>query len=418
MSTASTLTASSDSLSEHDEPIRILHIISDLSVAGAETILCKVLAATNRARFAPAVISMRNHGELRGQIEDMGIPVFTLDVRGSVPGPFAVARLIRVVRQFRPELIHGWMYHGNLAAQFAGAFAHGKPSVLWSIHQSLYSFDYEKWLTTLIIKLGARLSPLADKIIYSSVTSATQHEAVGYQAAHRTLHYYGFDTEKFAPSELARQDVRKELQLAPNTILIGLAGRYHPIKDHANFLRAAALVSRKRPDAHFLLCGRGVSPDNAALQMLIEKLDLAASTHLLGDRRDIERIFAALDIAVSASFSEGFPNVLGEAMAAGVPCVVTDVSDLREVVGATGRVVPRQNAVALAGALEELIEMGGQARTTLGRAARQRIINNFSLSKAVAQYEETYESLLREASASHVDALSLTPSLQSADVVE
>lgn len=417
MSTASNLTAS-DSLSGHDEPIRILHIISDLSVAGAETILCKVLAATNRARFAPAVISMRNQGELRGEIEDLGIPVFTLDVRGRVPGPFSVARLIRVVRQFRPELIHGWMYHGNLAAQFAGAFAHGKPSVLWSIHQSLYSFDYEKRLTTLIIKLGARLSPLADKIIYSSITSAIQHEAVGYQSAHRALHYYGFDTEKFAPSETARQDLRKELKLAPETILIGLAGRYHPIKDHPNFLQAAALVSRKRSDVQFILCGRGVSDDNAPLQMLIEKLGLASSAHLLGDRRDIERIFAALDVAVSASFSEGFPNVVGEAMAAGVPCVVTDVSDLRKVVGATGRVVPRRNAEALAGALEELIESGNQARTALGLAARQRIINNFSLTKAVAQYEETYESLLREASARPIDTLSLTPSLQSADVVE
>lgn len=418
MSDASTLAASPDSSSRHDAPIKILHIIPDLSVAGAETILSKVLAATNRARFAPAVISMRNHGELREQIEAMGIPVFTLGVRGSVPGPFAVARLIRVVRQFRPELIHGWMYHGNLAAQFAGAFAHDKPSVVWSVHQSLYSFDYEKWLTTLIIKLGAPLSRLADKIIYNSIKSATQHEAVGYQAAHRALHYYGFDTEKFAPSETARQDVRAELGLAPETILIGLAGRYHPIKDHANFLRAAALVSRKCSDVRFIMCGRGVSHDNAALQILIDKLDIGASTHLLGDRRDIERIFAALDIAVSASFSEGFPNVVGEAMAAGVPCVVTDVSDLPEVVGATGRLVPRRDPEALAGALEELIEMGGQARTALGRAARQRIINNFSLTKAVAQYEETYESLLHEASDRRVNTLPLTASLQSADVLE
>ena len=105
-------------------------------------------------------------------------------------------------------------------------------------------------------------------------------------------------------------------------------------------------------------------------------------------------------------------------MSAGVPCVVTEVSDLPEVVGATGRIVPRRNAEALAVALEELIEMGGEARTALGRAARQRIINKFSLTKAVAQYEETYESLLREASAAHVDALPLTPSLQSADVLE
>lgn len=395
------------------EPTRILHIISDLSVAGAETKLCKVLAATNRERFAPAVISMRNRGALREQIQALGIPVYTLGLRGSLPGPIAVARLIRLVRQLQPELIHGWMYHGNLAAQFARSFTTTKPSVLWSVHQSLYSFDYEKWLTTLVIKLGARISQRPDKIIYVSNTSAAQHEAVGYHQAKRAVHYYGFDTEKFAPSAEARQSVRVELGLAPDAILIGLAGRYHPVKDHANFLRAAALLAKRHPDVRFVMCGRGVADDNAALRILIQELDLAACTHLLGERGDIQRIFAALDIAVSASFSEGFPNVVGEAMSSGVPCVVTAVSDLPEVVGATGRAVQPRNAAALAAALEELIAMGSAGRKDLGAAARRRIIDHFSLTKAVAQYEETYESLLGEARARNSNRLSLTPSSRS-----
>ena len=136
--------------------IRILHIISDLSVAGAEIKLYKVLAACDRIRFDPAVISMRNQGDLRELIEAMEIPVFNLGIRGSLPSPLAVARLARITRRFNPGLIHGWMYHGNLAAQFAAGVMRQKPGVLWSVHQSLYSFDYEKFLTTRIIKLGAR----------------------------------------------------------------------------------------------------------------------------------------------------------------------------------------------------------------------------------------------------------------------
>src|SRR5207247_215946 len=147
---------------------------------------------------------------------------------------------------------------GNLAAQLAATLTREKPSVIWSIHQSLYNFDYEKALTAQIIKLSARLSHRPDKIIYNSNISARQHEAIGYRTDKSTVLGYGFDTSKFAPSAEARQSVRAELGAPPDAILIGLAGRYHPAKDHGNFLRAAALLKNRHPNARFVLCGRGV----------------------------------------------------------------------------------------------------------------------------------------------------------------
>jgi glycosyltransferase involved in cell wall biosynthesis len=372
--------------------IRILHIITDLCPAGAEIKLYKMLQASDSQRFQFAVISLRDRGELGDHIQSLGIPVYPLDIRGSLPGPVALVRLVRAVRQFKPDLIHGWMYHGNLAAQTAAVFGN-RPRMIWSIHQSLQNFHYEKYLTSLIIRLCARMSRLPDSIVYNSKTSATQHEAVGYRKEKSIVLFNGFDTTKFAPSAEARRTVDAELNLPTDAILIGLAGRYHPVKDHSGFIQAAALISKKYPGAKFLLCGRGIDHENLHLRQMIDELRLAHNVYLLGERRDIECIMPALDIAVSSSFSEGFPNVIGEAMSSATPCVVTDVSDVAEIVGSTGRVVPAGNPTMLAAAIEDLIVMGSEKRRLLGAAARNRIVESYSLEWSVSQYERIYRAL-------------------------
>ncbi len=388
-------------------PLRVLHIIPDLYIAGAEMKLYKLLTATSSERFAPTVITMRDKGELRQRIEELGIPLHNLGIRGSLPGPRAVNRLVQIVRQTRPEVIHGWMYHGSLAAQFAAAFSPERPGVVWSVHQSLYNFAYEKWLTALVIRLDAYLSRAPRRIVYVSKTSASQHESIGYQKDRTLVFHPGFDTEKFAPSEEARLSLRRELSLKKDTILIGLIGRYHPVKDHGNFICAAERLSQNHANVRFVLCGKGVNHENAELRGLIEKLRLERCTFLLGERPDIERIVAALDIAVSSSCSEGFPNVIGEAMAAGVPCVVTAVSDLPEIVGPTGRIVPVKDSVALAKGIEELITIGLAGRQALGAVARARTIERYSIESSIAQYEEVYEVIASQARSENQHNLSL-----------
>jgi glycosyltransferase involved in cell wall biosynthesis len=386
-------------------PLRILHIIADLSLAGAEMKLYKLLTTSDRQRFAHTVLSMRDGGGLRAQIEALGIAVHSLGIRGSLPHPASIRTLARVVRKIEPQVIHGWMYHGNLAAQAAAVLSRNKPGVLWSIHQSLYSFAYEKRLTALVIRLGARLSRLPEKIVYVSRTSAAQHESAGYSAAQSLVVPYGFDTEKFAPSEQAREALRRELGLTKDALLIGLVGRYHPVKDHANFLHAAAQIVKRRPDVRFVLCGRGVDQSNANLAQLIKRLGLEPQVYLLGERSEIQTIIAAFDLAVSSSYSEGFPNVVGEAMSCAVPCVVTEVSDLPDVVGKTCPVVPARDSAALAAAIAELINAGPDYRRALGNAARARIIERFTLEKSVARYEAVYESLIDAQTGTRQDVL-------------
>jgi glycosyltransferase involved in cell wall biosynthesis len=345
-------------------------------------------------RFYSVVVSLKDRGNLRQRIETLGVPVYSVAMRLAVPTPTSIFRLIRLVRNLKPDVIQGWLPHGNLAAQLAGAFSGPDVSVLWNIRQSLYSLQYEKWTTAAVIRFGARLSNKPAGMIFNSRTSAAQHGAIGYRMGKTLVIPNGFDTELFAPSELARRSVRSELGVSEDAVFIGLIGRYHPMKDHANFLRAASLVHRSHPEVHFVLAGRLVSNDNNTLRKLVEELGLSHRAHLLGERQDMPRITAALDIAASASYyGEGFPNVIGEAMACGVPCVATDISDLPWVVGDAGRVVPPRDPAAMAEALDELLHLGPDGRAALGRAARSRVIEYFQLDSVVEHYESVYEAV-------------------------
>lgn len=373
--------------------MKIVHVINDLTVGGAEMMLYKLLSRTNRERYDPVVISLRGGGELREGVESLGIPVHGLGMKPPAPTPAALWRLRRMMHRLDPDLIQGWMYHGNLAAQLASVFSPSRTATIWNIRQSLYSLEHEKAATALAIRLCSHLSERPAAIIYNSGTSAVQHHTFNYHSGNALVIHNGFDTDIFAPSAEARESVRAELRVAPDTLLIGLTGRYHPAKDHANFLRAAAILCESRPDAQFVLTGTGVHSGNKALCELVTQLGLDGRVHLLGKRRDIPRLMASFDIAVSSSFEEGFPNVVGEAMSCGVPCVVTDVSDMPRIVGKTGKVVPPRNPSALAAALKDFIALGHEGRTSLGREARARVSEYFELGLIVRKYEEVYENI-------------------------
>jgi glycosyltransferase involved in cell wall biosynthesis len=179
-------------------------------------------------------------------------------------------------------------------------------------------------------------------------------------------------------------------------LLVGMAARYHPLKDHRNFVLAASRVPELL-DVHFVLCGEGILPENAELSGWIEQAGLSGRFHLLGRREDMPRLLASLDISTLSSRSEAFPLVVGEAMACGVPCVVTDVGESSEIVGTTGLAVPPEDPEALAAAWRKLIEGGPELRGRLGQLARQRVEERYSLPSVVATYEELYLSLCREA---------------------
>jgi glycosyltransferase involved in cell wall biosynthesis len=203
----------------------------------------------------------------------------------------------------------------------------------------------------------------------------------------------GIDVELYQPDADARGAVREELALKSDTLLIGMFARYSPLKDHDTFLRAAALVHARYPHIHFLLAGQAVDSKNGHLSSLLQQSGLPDVVHLLGMRRDMPRLTAAVDIACLSSWSESFPNVIVEAMSCGVPCVATDVGDVTRIVGDAGRVVPPRSPATLASAMIQLIELRPTEQRELGRRARQRICSQFSVGQALRLYESIYENL-------------------------
>lgn len=375
-------------------PTRVMYIINDLSIGGAEMMLYKLLAETDRARFCPLVISLMHHAALSERIEALGIDVYTTKMRPGWPTPMGLWRLVRLIRRLKPDLILGWMYHSCLAAQLASVFSSQRPPILWSIHYSISSLNREKWLTAAAIRVCAVLSKLPAKIIFVSRAAQLQHKPLGYSLETSCVIPNGIDVTAFVPSNEARLSVRSELGLPENAFLIGLVGRYHPTKDHSNFLQAAALLSKLHPETHFLLTGRRVDRENRALCQSIQELGLVRQTHLLGERYDMSRLTAALDVFSLSSCVESCPNVIGEAMACGVPCVVTDVGDAAWILGNTGRVVPPRDSSALADAWREMINLGPDGRLALGREARSRVIERFTLKSIAARYDALYETVL------------------------
>lgn len=376
--------------------MKILYLVTGLYTGGAEIMLYNLLAQIDRQRFSPVVVSLIDRGTLGDRIAALDIPVHTLNLLpGSLPTPATIKRLVGIVRQVKPDLIQGWMYHGNLAAQLANVFCSPRVPVLWSIHHSISSLQNEKKSLQLIIQFGKYISRYPQQIIFVSQTSKAQHEALGYCGDRSCVIPNGFDPDKFAPSASARTKIRAELGLSENTILIGMMARYHPMKDHNNFLQAAALLAPKYPEIRFVLAGTDVNSENLTLQRSIQELGIGDRLHLLGERRDMPDLIASLDILTSASaYGEAFPLIVGESMSSGIPCVVTDVGDSAAIVGETGRIVPPRNPTALASGWEELIALGAEGKEKLGKLARQKIIGDFALKSVVARYEKLYDRAL------------------------
>jgi len=373
--------------------IRTVHIITDLSTGGAQMMLYKLLASIDRSHFEPIVICLMDKDVIGKKIETLDIPVYTVNMSQGKLSISALWRLIKLVRASVPDVIQGWMYHGNIAAIIGRIFCFKKVALLWNIRHSVYDLKYEKKYTAQIIRIGAICSKMAIKIIYNSSKSAEQHEELGYTVDRTVVIPNGFDCLRFKPSSVARIAMRKELTIKENDIVIGLIGRYHPMKDHDNFFKAAGILIRIYSNVCFVLAGPGVDDSNAEISKAIRQHRIEEKIRLLGDRKDTPVINAGLDIACSSSYGEAFSNVIGEAMACGVPCVVTDVGDSAWIVGDTGKVVPPRNPEALAKAWSFLIEAGPEERNRLGDKARQRILENFTLDKIVQEYERLYESV-------------------------
>ena len=371
--------------------LKIMHVITTFSPAGAETMLCRLANAMDRSRFDNEIVSLTDTMDLAEKMQEVGTPVRTLGMKKGWPNPLLVMRLAQWIRASKANVIHTWMYHANLVGAFAARLA-GSVPVIWGIHHNQLDPRVDKRRTILVNQACATLSrTFPARIVFCSEAARQFHTKLGYTPEKLEVIPNGFDLDEVKPDPDARLSLRKELNVPGDAILVGLAARFHPHKDHRNFIRAAAQLRKREPGVHFVMCGPDVTWQNSELASWIYAAGLSDCCHLLGMREDMPRLFAGMDIATTASLSEAFPIAVGEAMACGTPCVVTDVGDSAMMVDHTGLVVAPGNPEALAEAMGKLIKAGPEARHRLGMAARSRVRQHFALPAVVDRYQAIYQ---------------------------
>lgn len=379
---------SAGTLNHPDRPLKCLHIIVGLNVGGAENMLVKLVTSSDRRRFEHRVISMLTPGPLAENLETAGIEVRTLAMTRTGFDPMAFFRLVKMIRELQPDLVHTWMYYADI---FGGpaALACGSIPVISSIRHGGFAGDSLK--TIISARIAALLSHVVpERIVACSRAARDHHVACGYAASGIQVIGNGFTLPALYGAAAADGYLHHRLGIAEGTRLIGMIGRYYPAKDHAGFIKAARIVRQRVPNVAFILCGDGVDGRNSELTAATAAAGLNDCCYLLGHRDDSEKIMANLTFLVSSSASEAFANVIGEAMAQGLPCVVTDVGDSAHIVGDTGIIVPPGNSEALAAGMLQLLAMSDEERRQLGKLARARVRDLFSLDRIVEQYEKLY----------------------------
>jgi len=371
----------------------IIHIITGLNLGGAEHMLYLLLKHSDSSKFRMSVISLGEGGYYKEKIQELGVPVFDIKLQPSSMPIRELLMIRNILKKEKPCIIQTWMYHANLIGGLAARMT-GVPAI-WSIRHDRLDPTLLKPRTIQIARLGAWLSKfIPHTIVFCAESSKQEHIRIGYNAKKSVVIPNGFDTNTFIPNMDARQLIRKELGIPYDALVIGHVGRFDPTKDHRTFISASKKLSSQE-QVCFVLCGKDVDWENKILVDWIDQVGLKERTFLLGQRKDMPNIYATLDLFISSSVSESFPNVVGEAMSCGVPCVVTDVGDSSLIVGETGLVVPPGDPMALAEAAEIFLS-NKDLRVKWGGKARSRIMENYSLHRFVKKYEELFSKLLLE----------------------
>lgn len=369
--------------------MKILFFLRSLDYGGAERQLVLLARGLRECGHDVLIAVFYPGGPLEKELEDSGVRIRPLHKRGRWDVVQFFLRLIRVLREEHPDILHSYLFEPNLVA-LAVKPLFPAMRVVWGIRSSMMDFSRYDWLAGVSFKLSGWLSRLPDAVIINSRIGREYHVSKGFAADKMVVIPNGVDTERFRPDPAGRARIRSEWGIAACDKLVGLVGRLDPMKDHPIFLQAAALLAHQRRDTRFVCVGGGPAEYRASLRSIAKSLGLEDCLLWVDTRTDMADIYNALDVSISSSYGEGLSNVIVEAMACGVPCVVTDVGDSAWIVGDTGEVVPPKNAMALMDAIQRSLDRPRCAPARI----RQRIVEQLSEDNLVGSTERTLSRLL------------------------
>ena len=353
--------------------MKILFLVRQLNIGGAERQLV-ILANELASRGHEVVIaSYYAGGALCEKLDSRRVRLISLEKRSRWDLLSLYAKVLRVVRQERPDVLHGWMHTQNVVATIV-RISHPRAKLFWCVRSANLEMILDR-VERSAVWLQSRLSSFADCVVVNSIAGLEHAVAEGIPRDKMVFIPNGIDTNVFYPDEEEGKRVREEWGVGDSEKVIGYVARFDPIKNHTLFLKAAARIAAERPEVRFVCVGHGEDDYVKELKELTRALGIENKVQWIEARADVRAVYNALDIFCSASFSEGFPNVIGEAMACGRHCVVTDVGDSKLVVGGTGVAVPSNDVEALAAGLRQKLDVDD----ALNLRARQRILENFTV---------------------------------------
>lgn len=375
----------------------VLHFAYTLGGGGAEAMLMNLATALDPAQFRSVVVAVnaRPWPHHLKRLHEAGVDVHDLESTAFLRRE-TLGRLRAVLRQERPDIVQTWMHHADLVGGWAARLA-GVRNVVWSIHcreihRNPGDSDRKLAFFRRALSFSSRFIP--SRIISCSAAAIEDHTALGYPHAKMRWIPNGIDADRFVPDFDAALDTRAELKLPPNAPVIGYVGRFHEMKDLPTFLRAAALLQSRVPDAHFVFCGGVEVEMSPAERELLAQLPNRHQVRFESFRPDPWRLYPALSVFSLSSRTEACPMTVIEAMSCGVPCVTTDVGDCSRLLDGVGQTVPMHDHAALAHVWEQTLRLGPAARQEVAVKSRQRVQERFTIVQAARQYAETYAQLM------------------------
>jgi glycosyltransferase involved in cell wall biosynthesis len=369
----------------------VLHVITGLEVGGAEMALYRLILEFRGSPYTHTVVVLTTGEGMHAQFQKSGISLIVLDVRRS---PLShMLRLYRLIRTLRPDIVQTWLYHADFLGGLAARMA-GNRNVIWGVRTTDVDGGCAR-ATSFVRRLCASLSRwIPHTIVCVAEAARRSHSRLGYDPGRMVVVGNGFDLSALTSSQDQRRRLRAQCGFGEDDIVLGSLGRFNLDKDHANFVKAAGQLAGRHGRLRFLMVGKDLDSNNKELMRWIDETGYADRFVLLGERADVPVCLAAMDIFCLSSRTEAFPNVVGEAMAMGLPCVATDVGDVALLLADTGVVVPKADPDALAQGVTSLVALGPDYREQMGKRAKERIREAFTMACVRKRFERIYENVL------------------------
>ncbi|MDE2420947.1 MAG: glycosyltransferase [Gammaproteobacteria bacterium] len=360
--------------------MKILHVITNYAGAGgAEKMLSRLVESTPQCEHA--IIALMGFSELYSHTLEQTIQHEELNWN-LINTLSVVWKLKKLIDEIKPDVIQGWMYHGNVFASVASRLSVSEPPVVWGMRHSLDAPKEESVSTKVALHVSKWLSGHPAIVVYCAQSALKKHIQFGFVSRKDVV----------IPNGVLLNHSLGVRSFDRSQVVVGFAGRYHTAKGFQYLFEAISQVQQQNRDVCFRLAGNGVELDNPAIAALMSQHHIDPTRiELLGQVSDMPTFYHSIDLLMLTSITEGFPNVLVEAMAAGVPCVTTDVGDARPIVDQTGFVVPARDAGAISREILSYIGLTPAQKEDLSSLALERIKSHYQLHAVANMYIDIWE---------------------------